>query len=323
MPAALPPAVVARFAAAVAAQRDDSRPARLALAVSGGGDSLALLWLASHAYAGGCVALSVDHGLRAEAAAECAQVGRYAVELGVAHHVLTLDSLPPGPGVQARARAARYRAMGDWCVTQGVGFLLTAHHADDQAETLLLRLRRGSGVAGLAGIRPHQQLAGVAVLRPLLGWRRAELHALLPGHWQAADDPSNHDPRHDRTHARALLAREPWLQPLALAASAAHLADAEAALTWAAERAVATRVTASAAGLLLDVEALPFELRRRLLAHAIARFGEPADGGAVARLVQRLQAGGSGTLAGARVRVRTDSWEVTPAPPRRATAAAR
>lgn len=308
------PADLARFAGAVSALQGEPP---LALAVSGGGDSLALLRLAAAAFPTGCTALSVDHGLRAEAAAECALAARHAAELGVPHVTLKLHALPPGPGVQARARAGRYAAMAGWCRSHGVPFLLTAHHADDQAETLLLRLRRGGGVGGLAGVRPKVRMAGVTVLRPLLGWRRAELRALLPPHWQVVDDPSNRDPRHDRTLARALLAREPWLDPAGLAASAAHLADAEAALQWATERAAATRITTAGERLLLDVDALPFELRRRLLAAAIARFGAAADGGDVARLTLRLEAGGGGTLAGIAARSIAAGWEIRAAPPRR------
>ena len=309
-----PPAAPPDFAAAVAAL-GGAPP--LALAVSGGGDSLALLRLAAAAFPASCTALSVDHGLRPEAAGECALAARHAAELGVPHATLKLGALPPGPGMQARARAGRYAAMADWCRGHGAAFLLTAHHADDQAETLLMRLRRGGGVGGLAGIRPRVAMAGVAVLRPLLGWRRAELRALLPAGGEVADDPSNRDPRHDRTAARALLAREPWLDPAGLAASAAHLVDAEEALSWAAERAFATRISGHGERLLLDVEALPFELRRRMLAAAIARFGPEADGGDVARLARRLEAGGGGTLAGVAARSIMAGWEIRAAPPRR------
>ncbi len=311
------PEAVARFAAVVRELAGAGALPPLAVAVSGGADSLALLWLAARAFPGKCTALSVNHGLRTEAASECEQVGRHAAELGVPHHVLTLDGLPPGPGLQARARAARYRAMGDWCAAHAIAFLLTAHHADDQAETLLLRLRRGSGLAGMAGIRRRSPRTDVTVLRPLLGWRRDDLRAMLPATWVVADDPSNRDGRHDRTHARALLAREPWLAPRRLAATAAHLADAEAALAWAAERASASRMRPTATGLLLDVEGLPFELRRRLLEQALAGLGRAVDGSAVARLARRLEAGGSGTLAGVRVLARADCWDVSPAPPRR------
>jgi len=211
---------------------------RLALAVSGGSDSLAMLWLAAQAFGDRVTVLSVDHGLRPEAAAECATVAALTDGLGVGHATLTLADRP-GPGnIQAEARDARYAAMAGWCRDRGIGFLLTAHHADDQAETLLLRLARGSGLGGLAGIRRAQRLQGIMVLRPLLEWRRAALaDAMVPSGWAVADDPSNHDPRFDRTQARSLLAREPFLKPGRLASAAGFLAEAEDALGWAAERA--------------------------------------------------------------------------------------
>lgn len=126
--------------------------ARVALAVSGGPDSMALLALAAAALPGRITALTVDHGLRAAAAAEAAGVAAQCAARGIAHATLRRDGPPIRANVQARARAARYALMADWCRAHGAGLLLTAHHADDQAETLLMRLNRASGSDGLAGI---------------------------------------------------------------------------------------------------------------------------------------------------------------------------
>ncbi len=297
----------------------------VALAVSGGGDSLAMLWLGAQAFGKRAAVVSVDHGLRPDARQECATVEALAAGLGLHHTTLTLAQRP-GPGnIQAEARDARYAAMAGWCRDQGIGYLLTAHHADDQAETLLLRLARGSGLSGLAGIRRAQRLHGIAVLRPLLGWRRADLAgALAPSGWPVADDPSNRDPRFDRTQARTLLAREllerePLLQPERLAAAAGHLAEAEEALGWAADRAWASRAATADGGLAIDPEGLPAELQRRLLLRGLLELGATAPSGPdIARLLARLGDGKPGTLGGVKARALGDGrWRMCAAPPRR------
>lgn len=290
----------------------------LALAVSGGTDSLALMKLGAEAFPGRVHVLSVDHGLRAEAAGECAMVAGLAAGLGVPHTTLTLD-LAPGGNVQARARQARYAAMAGWCRANAVPLLLTAHHADDQAETLLMRLARGSGLSGLSGIRARLELDGVTLLRPLLGARRMELAEIVrAAGWTPVDDPTNRDPAHDRTRARALLADTDWISAERVAAAAANLAEAEAALAWAEARAFETRAAQEANGLLVDPEGLPAELQRRLLARALAQFGAEADGPGVQRLLARLTEVGSGTLGSARAeRLADGRWRVRAAPPRK------
>ena len=290
---------------------------RLALAVSGGADSLALLLLAARAFPGQIQVLTVDHGLRAAAADECALVRRLAASLDIPAETLVL-SLAPGGNVQARARAARYRALGERCTALGIGWLLTAHHQDDQAETLLLRLARGSGLTGLAAIGTATRLAGVTVLRPLLGRRRADLTAIVAAAgWTPAEDPSNADPHYDRTRARTLLHGTPWLAAERLAASAAHLQQAEAALRWAAERAWDSRATTIDGRVMLDPEGLPAELRRRLLARALAESGVAADGPALARLLARLADGRAATIGAIAVRPSNGRWLLGAAPPRR------
>lgn len=288
----------------------------LALAVSGGADSLALLALAATAFGRRAHVLTVDHGLRAGSAGECAQVMATAHAVGLPASTLTL-SLASGANLHDRARTARYAAMAAACKHRGIGYLLTAHHLEDQAETLLLRLARGSGLPGLSGIRAASSICGITVLRPLLGHRRAQLQDIVrKAGWAAADDPSNSDPRFDRTRARALLASTDWLDPARLAASASHLADADVALGWIEDRLWDSRAAPDGDGLWLDPEGLPSYLQRRLLERACAELGAPKpDGPALTRLLARLDAGSGGTLGGFRIWVSPPGWRAAPVRP--------
>lgn len=229
--------VAARFAADLAALwPQDAREGPLGLAVSGGPDSIALLLLAHAAMPDDIAVCSIDHGLRPEAAGEVALVERIAAERGIAFTPLTV-TLAPG-NVPARAREARYAALAAWARDAGLGAVATAHHVDDQAETLLMRLNRGSGLAGLAGVRAASRIEGseVTLLRPLLSWRKAELAAVVAAAGIApAQDPSNTNPDFDRARLRLAMAEADWIDPVKLAASAAHLAESWQALDWYAE----------------------------------------------------------------------------------------
>jgi len=294
----------------------------LAIAVSGGPDSVALLRLAAAAFPGRVTALTVDHGLRRGAAAEAATVAAQCADAGVPHATLAWTGPKPAAGLQGAAREARYALLAGWCASQGITVLMTAHHADDQAETLLMRLARASGSSGLAGIRPCRALpGGVMLVRPLLDWRRDELAPHAAG-WRLADDPANRDPRHFRTRARALLAATPWLDAARLADAAAHLGDAEAALAWAADRAWAGSAVVTGDRVTLDVTDLPAELVQRLLRRALAAVVPAAAprGPALVRLAATLAAGGTATLAGVRARG-GPVWTFGPAPARRDSAA--
>ncbi len=303
---------------AAALDRPVAAAERLAVAVSGGPDSLALLSLAVAAFPGRVTALTVDHGLRAESAAEADAVAEACAARAIPHAVLRRTGPAITANVQAQARAARYALLGDWCRAHGAALLLTAHHADDQAETLLMRLNRASGVGGLAGIRAARPLvADVMLVRPLLGSRKTVLEAIAAADgWQAADDPSNRDPRHDRTRMRALLAGNPALSVPALAAAAGHLAAEAQALDWTAVLAWDGRVTRDEGGLNIDTRGLPAALVQRLLSRALAELGaSTARGGDIARLAARLGAGKAGTLAGVMARG-GPIWRLSPAPPR-------
>lgn len=298
---------------------DWTEDARIAVAVSGGPDSLALLKLAHEAFGSAVCALTFDHGFRAASAEEAEAVAALCASIGVPHHILRPAASLPVANLHHHARAARLAAMGGWCAAQGIRWLLLAQHADDQAETLLMRLSRGAGVAGLSGIRARLRLdGGVAVLRPLLAWRKADLRAVVKAAgWEAVEDPSNADPRFDRTAARSLLADAEWIDPHRLAASAHHLSEAEAALDWLQEELWRTRVRADAAEIRIDREALPDEMVRRLLARAIMEMsGHAPRGEAVARLLNGF-AKGRRTIGAALVTATAERLTVTPAPPRR------
>lgn len=322
MPNAAPDPSIERFREAVYAliggpvAADAGARPELAVAVSGGPDSMALLWLAARAFPGQVQAATVDHGLRAEARAEAEMVASWCRNAGIAHVILSPDT-PIDGSVQAAARVARYALLHRWRREQGLDWLLTAHHADDQCETVLMRLNRSSGVGGLAAIRACHG----AVLRPLLGWRRAELAAIVAGQGlPCADDPSNRDERFDRVAMRNRLAGVDWIDPLAVARSAAACADADAALCWMVAQLARDHVEADGAGgFTLSRWDFPTEIQRRLVSHMLS-MAEPGAtaprGETLDRALTRMRAGkkasiGNWLLSGGGL------WTVRPAPPRR------
>jgi len=175
---------------------------RIAIAVSGGGDSLALLRLAASSHPS-VVALTVNHALRKEAAAEARKVAAWCRALGIEHQTLKWKHDGVTSGLQAKARAARYDLMSAWCGKHGVEALLTAHTADDQAETVAMRSRRTSSDKSLAAIWPETNWNGIRILRPLLDITRAELRdylTIIGQDW--IEDPSNHDSKFERVRIR-------------------------------------------------------------------------------------------------------------------------
>lgn len=296
----------------------------LGIAVSGGADSVALLLLAQGAYPGCVTAATVDHGLRAEAAAEAVAVGTLCARIGVPHAILASREPLPAGNVQEQARALRYRLLADWARGQGARWVAVAHQQDDVAETFLMRARRGAGVGGLAAMAASRPLGGEGplLIRPLLGWNRTALAEIVAAAGIAAiDDPSNRHPRFDRSRLRALLAATEELPPARLALAAANLRHAEAALEWAATREWTARHQVAPDGSVrLDCTGLPYELRRRLVLRAV-RAVRPDDGEWIGtgldRLVTALDSGQKSTLAGVLATPRAREWLFQPAPPHR------
>ncbi len=317
----------------------------LILAVSGGPDSTALLvlaarWRAARAAGPKLVAVSVDHGLRAQSAAEAKAVGALARKLGVAHRIVRWTGRKPRTGLQEAARHARYRLLAAEAAKAGARHVLTAHTLDDQAETVVLRLARGSGLSGLAAMTRENALFGITIVRPLLAVAKARLIATLRRARVAyADDPSNRDPRFARARLRAVLpalARE-GLTADRLAVLARRVRRAEAALERAVNEAsarLAVGVHAPGAGIALDAAGfvdLPEEISLRLLGRAIAEFGDegPVELAKLetlhAVICQHARTGSPirRTLAGAAVGCRGNRILIERAPSRRARARGR
>jgi tRNA(Ile)-lysidine synthase len=310
-------ALVARFKAAL--ERLWPEGGKLGLAVSGGPDSLAMLLLAEAAIPGQFEVATVDHGLRHEAADECAMVARVCAERGIPCKLLEVRL---GHGnVQARARHARYGALTDWAESRNLSAIATAHHMDDQAETFLMRANRGSGVQGLAGIRETQEFhwSRKPVIRPLLPFRRNELAELVTAaSLQPVRDPSNEDGHFDRVRIRKALRESVWLDVSALASSASHLADAEIALGHYEQlllehHAFSERDLAG----ISKPNLLSREGQLRLARWALGELNASPDGGDLFRLVQRLRSGKAGNLAGVLATIEGEDWVFRPEPPRR------
>ena len=292
--------------------------ARIGIAVSGGPDSLALLLLAAAARPGSIDAATVDHQLRPESRAEAEFVRGICGRLAVPHAILAVK-VGPAASLQAQARTARYRALGEWAIERDLSAVATAHHVDDQAETLMMRLARGAGLGGLVGVRHSLPLErGVTLVRPLLDWRRAELGAIVAAAGiMPIDDPANRDPRHDRSRFRGMLAKADWADAERLAASARWLADADEALEWALAPLVETRLVWTGSTLTVDAEGLPHELQRRLLLAAFERMGAHRPRGPeLDRARKALRAGKAATLAGLKLDP-GPPWTLSAAPARR------
>jgi len=197
----------------------ERRP-HIAIAVSGGADSMALaLAVAAWARARGgrATGLTVDHGLRPAAASEARQVRAWLRRHDIAHATLRWLGGKPATGIQAAARDARYALLESWCRANGVLHLALGHHRDDLIETARLRAAAGSGPLGRAGMSRVVELAHVRVLRPLLHLPKSALTGFLMAHGQAwLEDPSNIDPRFARARMRAAPAPHavPPLAPL-------------------------------------------------------------------------------------------------------------
>jgi tRNA(Ile)-lysidine synthase len=324
----------------------------LVLAVSGGPDSVALMWLMARwraALSRGprLLAVTVDHGLRAESAREARDVKRLARALDVPHRTMRWSGAKPKSGLPAAARAARYRLLADIARQSGASHILTAHTRDDQAETVLMRLVRGSGISGLAAMARETEREGVLIARPFLNISKSQLIATLAkAKIGYADDPTNRDVNFTRPRIRNMIegfAAEGG-DARNLARLASRLARANAAIDVLADGAarylaLRDRETTSpppipgAQNATFEAAAfasLPEEIRLRLLLRAIDRFGHegPAELGKVEALLaafdqalrtapKRRQMRLKQTLAGAVVSLAGGRIVIGPAPPRR------
>jgi tRNA(Ile)-lysidine synthase len=315
----------------------------IVLAVSGGPDSVALMWLVARwraAQRSGprLMAVTVDHGLRAEAAREARAVKQLAGSLDLPHRTLRWTGSKPKTGLPAAARDARYRLLAKAAHAIGATHILTAHTRDDQAETLLMRMSRGSGLAGLAAMARQSERDGVVLARPFLHVPKSRLVATLrKAKIGFAIDPTNQDASFTRPRFRALmpaLANE-GCDSRNLARLASRLARANAALEVlvdGAERFLALKDQGTAQPG-FDAEAfaaLSEEIRVRLLVRIIDRVGHegPSELGKVEALAAALDRAGAQrpvkgrlrlkqTLAGALVSLTRDRIRIEPAPPRR------
>lgn len=254
--------------------------AHVALAVSGGSDSMALACLARQHLRGRVTALTVDHGLRPESADEAQRVAGWMAGLGLDHHVLRWLGPKPASGIQAKARQARYDLMVDWCRGNGTMVLLTGHTLDDQAETVLMRMARTTSFDSLAGIPRHGHWRGFPLLRPLMGERREQLRGLLGRLGQAfIDDPSNDDPRFERVRIRRAMPilAEAGITAERLAALGQQARDASDALWGAAHSWVKQHAVSHQTGFCrLPAQAFLDQtegLKPRILGWVISRFG--------------------------------------------------
>ncbi|MFZ3338378.1 MAG: tRNA lysidine(34) synthetase TilS [Xanthobacteraceae bacterium] len=313
----------------------------LILAVSGGPDSTALLVLAAHwakARKGApkLLAVTVDHGLRAAAAGEATAVKRLANRLGVRHRTLHWCGRKPQSGLQEAAREARYRLIAEAAGRAGYDHILTAHTLDDQAETVLFRLARGSGLGGLAGMAhavplPARGRSPVFLVRPLLHVPKARLIATLEAVGISySEDPSNRDPRFTRARLRTFmpaLAKE-GLDARGLARFAVRMRRAEAAIEFAvaaAREALAPEPWPERGPVAFSTAQfarLPAEVALRLLGRAIAHTGDegPVELAKLESLYDSLRQAQSRlrrTLAGAVISLDSERLTVGRAPPRR------
>ncbi len=315
----------------------------IALAVSGGPDSTALMLLAARwrdalKTKPKLVAVTVDHGLRKESKGEAAAVARLARKLNISHRTVRWNGRKPSTGVQEKARAARYRLLGEAAQRAGAAHVLTAHTLDDQAETVLIRMSRGSGLTGLGAMTriaplPPDGKSLVVLVRPLLDIAKARLIATLDiAKIPYADDPSNRNPRFARSRLRGVMGAlaEEGLDATRLAQLARRLKRAEGAIEAAVDRAMNELTVELSPPGSLCIEAsrfadLPAEIALRLLGRAVARAGDegPVELGKLEALkcaVDRARTAREGrfrrTLAGAVVTLTDRQLIVERAPPR-------
>ena len=287
---------------------------KIGIAVSGGPDSFALLLLAHRNFPARINAVTVDHQLRPEAAAEAGFVAKLCAERNIPHAILYPET-PITGNIQSSARTMRYRLLSDWAAQQDCHWIATAHHAQDQLETLLMRLARGSGVSGMAGIRARN----ANVIRPLLAFNKTELIAICADAGiTPVSDPSNTDPDFDRVRMRQWLSVGHPLGVDGPSRTATAMADATQALEWAASDLATRRVKRDGDNVAIDASELPHEFRRRLLVTALLMLqpGMTPRGASIDHAIDTLLSGGICTIGNILCKGGT-IWHLCPAPPRR------
>lgn len=313
------------------------------LAVSGGPDSMALMHLAARwrdslpkQARPEVIAATVDHGLRPESAEEARLVARAAQALDIVHHTLVWTGPKPRSRIQEAAREARYGLLADCARACGVRVIMTGHHADDQAQTILFRLLRGSSLAGLSGMRKRSHREGLEIARPLLDAGKQRLIEYCNTHAIAyADDASNRDPKYARTRMTSLLEamETEGLDAAGWARLGRRAVQAEAALQSFARELFARNFVAEGDGWRAELAAIApveDEMMIRLLALALEAQASASNWPRLERL-ERLAQGVaralaareafSATLAGRQIRVsRRGRLTIRPEPPRRSAA---
>lgn len=242
------------------------KDAQIAIGVSGGADSMSLAKILSKSH--NITALTVDHGIRSESAAEAVQVQKW-LSPHMDAHILKTDEPPPKTKIQEWARDLRYRLMTDYCKVHDIKYLAIAHHMDDQAETLLFRLAKGSGIKGLSCMKSKGEINGITILRPLLNTPKSEiLNYCALWNIKFIDDPSNKNEKFARVRLRKALEGE-GMTPSRLAKTAARLARADDALEKIANEQWLKRARATNGKIEIDIKGLHEELVLRLLQKAV------------------------------------------------------
>jgi len=289
---------------------------KIGLAVSGGPDSLALLLLAHSVFPDRIEAATVDHGLRPESRSEAEFVSVLCKERTIVHKILK-PSIPIRGSIQAVARKARYGLLNDWVETNQLTFLATAHHADDQLETLIMRVLRGSGIDGMSGVRARRG----HIIRPLLHMSKQSLaDFVLQNGIAPIDDPSNRDQNFDRVRVRNALENLRGFDVGLASRSAEALDDAREAINWMVENLAQENIQRTDTGCILELEDVPHEIVRRLVLKCL-HICDPAlspRGDQLEMCISKLHSGERTTLGNILCQG-GEKWTFSPAPHRRSS----
>jgi len=292
----------------------ESNDQKLGLAVSGGPDSLALLFLAFEAYPDRIAAATVDHGLRPAARAEAEFVASICNQRAIPHAILR-PVVPIRGSIQSAARRARYGLLHDWMKDNHIDWLATAHHADDQLETMIMRILRGSGIDGMSGIREKRN----HIVRPLLHFQKSALISYVASQGiDAVEDPSNTDQGYDRVRVRNALKNLEGFDTGLASQSASALGSAREAIEWHVDQLAAEHVESADGGCTLSKTGFPHEIERRLLLKCL-HICDPAlspRGNQIDQTIRALQRGETVTLGNILCRG-GEQWTFGAAPKRR------